>query len=376
MRVLYAFPEPLPLPRARGVQAIHSIHALAGEIEAVDFAFEPAPGQPDPFSAYGLTRPGNVRLMPLSRRLPWPFAGLGLKSHRLFARRLVARVRRGDKPDVILVRHVKLAAALARCLPHIPLAYEAHEVFADTASPRHAERIGRIESRALGAVRLLLANSRATAERLRARYPAAAAAEVLPNGVTVPAAPPPRDWRNAGREIVYAGSLFGWKGVADLVAAAALLPGRRITIIGGETEAVARLRAAAPQGGAELVFAGRLPHAEVQRRLAASCIAVLPNRADRDSAFTSPLKLFEYLAAGCAVVATDLPAVREILGAEDAAWAAPGDPASLAAAIRSLTENPAAAEAVAARGFARVQAYSWQARARRLAGLLRERCGA
>ena len=63
--------------------------------------------------------------------------------------------------------------------------------------------------------------------------------------------------------------------------------------------------------GAAVVFSGRIAPAAVRALLEKSCIAVLPNRADADSAFTSPIKLFEYMAAGCAVVAADLPAAED-----------------------------------------------------------------
>jgi glycosyltransferase involved in cell wall biosynthesis len=373
LRVLYAFPEPLPLPRARGVQVAHSVYSLAAEVGQLDLAYEHVDDEPDPFAAYGLTKPANVRLVPVSRGWPWPLHRLGGHSNWLFAKRLAGTIA-SSLPDVVLVRHIKLACALGKRLPSLPLAYEAHEVFADTAPRHRSGRMERIEACALTASRLVLANSAATARRLRQRYPAATPAEVLPNGVNVPVAPLPRDWSGASREVVYAGSFFGWKGVDDLVAAAALLPGHRITLIGGDADGIARLRSMAPAGGAELVFTGRLPHDEVQRRLATACVAVLPNRADPDSAFTSPLKLFEYLAAGCAVVSTDLPPIHEILGDNEASWASPGDPAGLAAAIRRLTADPAQASAAAALGFARVRNYSWQSRAQRLAGLLRQIC--
>lgn len=374
MRVLYAFPEPLPLPRARGVQVVHAAQSLAAEVEAIDFAYEPVADVPDPFAAYGLGRPANVRLLPISRRWPFPLQIFGGHSNRLFARRL-AEAARIARPDIILVRHIKLACALGRRLPAIPLAYEAHEVFADTANGRRAAGTARTEACAMAAARLTFANSRATAQRLAQLYPAAAAAEVLPNGVTIPDEMPSRDWTAAAREIVYAGSFFGWKGVDDLVAAAAFLPGHRITLIGGDEESIRRLREHAPAQGAELVFAGHLPHQEVQRRLAGACIAVLPNRPDPDSAFTSPLKLFEYMAAGCAVVTTNLPSIREVLEDDEAGWAPPGDPAALADAILRFAADPAAAAATAARGFGRVQGFSWRMRARRLAASLRRGCG-
>ena len=83
-------------------------------------------------------------------------------------------------------------------------------------------------------------------------------------------------------------------------------------------------------------------------QLGASCIAVLPNRDDTDSRFTSPIKLFEYMAAGCALVVSDLPSLREVLGQDDAVWTAPGDAASLASAIRALAEDPERARRLAA----------------------------
>ena len=54
---------------------------------------------------------------------------------------------------------------------------------------------------------------------------------------------------------------------------------------------------------------------------------VLPNPASAISThFTSPLKLFEYMAAGRAIVASDLPAIREVLrDGENALLVTPGD---------------------------------------------------
>lgn len=370
MRVLYAFPEPLPLPRARGVQVVHAIHSLAREVASIDFAFEPVPGHPDPFAAYGLRCPANVRLLPLSRHLPWPFHGLRLRSHRLFAARLRKTVV-DHPPDVVLVRHIKLARALERDLPSVPLAYEAHEVFADTTQSRRPGAIATTEAAAVKGAALLIANSQATAARLLDRYHPQARVEVLPNGVNIPHLPVERDWREASQKIVYAGSLFGWKGVDDLVDAAALLPGFTIDIIGGSSTEIARLEKRAA-GGARLAFAGRLAHADTLARIGGACIAVLPNRPDPDSRFTSPLKLFEYLAAGCAVVTSDLPAIREILAGDEAEWFPPGNAAELAAAIRRLADDPARAQAMASRGRARAASFSWPNRARRLAALLSE----
>ena len=80
----------------------------------------------------------------------------------------------------------------------------------------------------------------------------------------------------------------------------------------------------------------------------------------------SPLKLFEYMAAGVPIVASDLPALREILSdGNNALLTPPGDPQALATAIRSLLESPARREAIARRARSDVAGHSWETRARR-----------
>ena len=96
----------------------------------------------------------------------------------------------------------------------------------------------------------------------------------------------------------------------------------------------------------------------------------MPNRADADSAFTSPIKLFEYMAAGCAIVASDLPAVREILAGDEAVWVRPGDAHSLAAGLRRLTSDPGLARALSERVRVKARRYTWSQRGIDLAQLL------
>jgi len=113
-----------------------------------------------------------------------------------------------------------------------------------------------------------------------------------------------------------------------------------------------------------------VPHREVTRALQSACSAVLPNRDDPDSRFTSPIKLFEYMAAGCAIVASDLPALRDILPADAAVWARPGDARALADALRGLAADPARAQALGARVRELAHGLTWQARAEKLEALL------
>ncbi len=372
MRLLYAFPEPLPLPRARGVQVAHAVSSLVQAGVCVDLAYVPVDGQ-SPLAPAGLSTINGLGLLPLSRGWPGllgsmlPFSRM--HSVRFFMRRLTGEIA-VRKPDALYVRHLKLAGLLLARPGLPPLVYEAHEVFADTAKAKDRESTLAMERRVVREAAALVCNSRATAARLAELYGPPRQLLVLPNGVKRPAALPEKPWGDCRRHVVYAGSFFGWKGVADLVAAAATLNGFRLTLIGGEPEQIARLRGQIQGGGAEVEFLTRMSHAEVMARIAGACIAVLPNRPDPDSAFTSPIKLFEYMAAGCAVVTADLPAIREILGETDAAWFRAGDPLSLRDALVALGNDCERARSMGQRLRARSAEFTWERRAERLKDFL------
>lgn len=270
-----------------------------------------------------------------------------------------------------MIRHVKLAAMLLKHFPQRPLLYEAHEVFADTAASSQQERIARDEQAVVYGAAAIVTNSGATAARLRERYPRISCPmAVIPNGVSLPKSLPAKPWNELQRHVIYAGSFFAWKGVADLAAAAADLPGFRIRLIGGDQVQANALLKDLPPFAADLVFEDRQPHAEIMQKLTEACIAVLPNRPDTDSRFTSPIKLFEYMGAGCAVVASDLPSIREILADDEAAWFTPGDPGSLAAALLKLAANPAAAKSMGERLRRKAEQFTWEQRARKLSTII------
>ena len=379
VKILYAFPEPLPLERARGVQVAHAVVELArqgldGSL-SIELAYVPE-GEQHPTRYYGLEPPDNLAFTPLSRAPGWPLSWLlpRLHSNRFFMNRLEQRIAAlqattNKERLVVMVRHLKLAAMLIDRHPALPLAYEAHEVFGDTAHAAKQNEQSALEQRVVQRAALVLANSAATAARLKERY-GERRIDVLPNGVDWPDTLPAKDWNAAGQHIIYSGSFFGWKGVSDLVQAAGDLPGCRITLLGGNAEQIERERSHLPANGAEVVFRGHVPHGEVAQALGTACIAVLPNRDDPDSRFTSPIKLYEYMAAGCAIVASDLPALREVLADDAAVWVKAGDAHSIAKGIRSLADSPDLARAIGERVREQARSLTWQARAEKLAALL------
>ena len=80
--------------------------------------------------------------------------------------------------------------------------------------------------------------------------------------------------------------------------------------------------------------------------------------------FTSPLKLFEYMASGVPIVASDLPSLRDVLTDRRNALLVPaGDERALHGALVELRDNPALAQRLGAQALLDVQRFTWRARA-------------
>ncbi len=167
--------------------------------------------------------------------------------------------------------------------------------------------------------------------------------------------------------VVYTGGLLGWKGVDLLVEAARGLPELRFVIAGGMQADVAALRERA-QGLEHVRIDGFQPPARVPLYLAAADLGVVPNRSQPaiSARYTSPLKVFESMAAGLPLVASDLPSLREVLDSERALFVDPDQAQSLAAGLRELAGDPGRRSAMAAAQRASAAGHTWDARAARL----------
>jgi glycosyltransferase involved in cell wall biosynthesis len=193
--------------------------------------------------------------------------------------------------------------------------------------------------------------------------------EVLPNAVALERFAAARQ-RTGGRPTaVFTGTLRPWHGAETIAEAWALL-GRDAPalLVVGDGHDRELLEAA----GARVT--GALPHASVPALLAQAQIGLAPYaRAAPD--YFSPLKLFEYLAAGLATVAADLPAVRAIVSEREALLVPRGDAGALAEAVAALAD-PERRERLGAAGRALVAAeHTWDRRARRILAVASECAG-
>lgn len=175
--------------------------------------------------------------------------------------------------------------------------------------------------------------------------------------------------------VVYTGSLLTWKGVDLLVEAARQLPEVRFVIAGGMDADVAALREVAA-GLNNVRLDGFQAPERVPTYLVAGDVGVVPNRSQPaiSSKYTSPLKLFESLGAGLALVVSDLPSMRDVLAHGEDAWLVrPDDVDALAEGIRHLLSDSNLRYHLAKRGKKRAPSFSWDRRAERLISWMGQR---
>ena len=156
-----------------------------------------------------------------------------------------------------------------------------------------------------------------------------------------------------GRPLVLAvGRLAPQKGFGTLLEAAASWQDRRPrprVLIAGTGPLAARLGEQAADLGVDAEFGGWSD--DVPALLADADVVVLPSQWEGQ-----PLVLQEALAAGRPIVATDVGGVRALTGDDAAVLVAPGDPASLAAAVLRVLDDPGLAASLTAAAVARAAA--------------------
>ena len=188
--------------------------------------------------------------------------------------------------------------------------------------------------------------------------------------------------RVRGRCVIgFVGSLKPWHGVETLFEAFTRLLLRRfavhLLVVGDGPGREALERLAADRGIAEdVTFAGAVSHAEVPAWLSIMDIATAPYTPQPDFYF-SPLKLFEYMAAGVPVVAGRIGQLSELLEHErNALLHAPGDAPALAVELERLVRDPMLRRRIGLAGREGIgEERTWRGHARRVETLVRTLAG-
>jgi glycosyltransferase involved in cell wall biosynthesis len=145
----------------------------------------------------------------------------------------------------------------------------------------------------------------------------------------------------------YVSTMWAYEGIRFLIQAAAILRdrGRRVRVLlVGDGEDRPALEAEARRLGVHdgtVIFAGRVPHADVQRYYSVIDVFVVPRTNDRVSRLVTPLKPYEAMALERAVVVSGVDALLEIVSnGETGLSFRPEDPIDLADVVEPLLDDP------------------------------------
>ncbi|PJE57918.1 MAG: hypothetical protein COU81_03580 [Candidatus Portnoybacteria bacterium CG10_big_fil_rev_8_21_14_0_10_36_7] len=168
--------------------------------------------------------------------------------------------------------------------------------------------------------------------------------------------------------ILYSGHLYKWKGVYNLVDASVLLDDNTMIVFVGGTinEDVPTFKKYIEEKKADnILILGPKEYSDIPYYLAAADILVLPNSPEerKSSLYTSPLKMFEYMASDRPIVASDLVSLREILTDKSAVFFHADDSVDLADKIKYILNNQEIAVKIAAQAQNDVSKHSWRKRA-------------
>lgn len=172
-------------------------------------------------------------------------------------------------------------------------------------------------------------------------------------------------------DVCYVGSISAIRGIRELVQACGMLRTPvpvRLALAGSFAEPALAREVALLPGWQRVQALGHLDRAGVSRVMAnafAGLVTLLPTASYRDAL---PVKMFEYMAAGIPVIASDFPRWRAIVESSDCGLCVdPRDPAAIAAAIDRLAQDPSLARRMGANGRRAVeQTYNWDNEAHKL----------
>jgi len=359
----------VPSETANSIQMMKAVHALAQlgyDVTLLVPESQQKPSSEELQSFYGLSTPFKIEhLRSASRRqFFWDAVRRAARMH----------------PDLVYT-WVPQSAVYA-LIHHLPVISELHDLPSGAAGPWWYRLFHWIPGR-----KRMLVITRALQDALENRYGRYIPSKdviIAPNGIeperfeNLPAVEPAR--RQLGLTeaptVVCTGHLYAGRGAELFVELAKAIPDAQFVWAGGNLEDVAAWK----ERSAHLhnvTFSGFIPNDRLPLYQAAADILIMPygkvigisSGGGNSAAISSPLKMFEYLAAGRAIITSDLPVFHEVLNAQNAMFCPPEDVPAWTAAVRALLDYPARREALASQARQDSLRYSWTERAKRaLAG--------
>ena len=160
------------------------------------------------------------------------------------------------------------------------------------------------------------------------------------------------------------------KGIADILKSIKVLNDNDILFVavGGSDKEIAHYQELTRELGVEKMvkLIGFSPQPKLAIFQKAADVLLMPFPYNEHYAFyMSPLKMFEYMASGRPIVATDLPSIKEILNDQSSILVRPGDPQRLVRGIKEALK-PELSQKISQQAFQDVQNYTWEKRAEKI----------
>lgn len=184
--------------------------------------------------------------------------------------------------------------------------------------------------------------------------------------------------------VMYVGHLYTWKGGDTLLGLAKLLSARLdivLAIVGGDEieikeylkkmEGLPTNRQKADEVSQEfsnLLLLGHKFKKDIPSYLKSADILLLPNTSQTEESvsFTSPIKMFEYMASGVPIIASNLPSLRAVLNEQNALLVEPDNAAALLKAIEKILVDNNFAQNIGRKAKEDVKKYTWNEYAKKI----------
>ena len=165
------------------------------------------------------------------------------------------------------------------------------------------------------------------------------------------------------------------KGLKTMIESLPLLDKEiKIAFVGGDETEVKEYKSLAQRFNvlSRCIFIGYQSYKNMIKYMKAMDALVLPSPDSPLAYYSSPLKLFEYLASGRPIIASDLPALREILNDKNSLFFKPDNSADLARAIKMLRSSQMLGYHLSQQGLADIKQYTWLKRAENILNFISE----
>lgn len=369
MKIIYLSRSMLPSKAANSVQVMkmcqalvkagHSLKLVAGAAESpsLDYLFD----------YYGVKE--RFEIMLLKGRTE---TAAGLLT---YLAKFYFWIKNTDRPDIFYGRDL-FTLTLASFTHKVPFYYEAHK---PPSNPVYfLLNLLLIKNKRL--VKLVVITNSLKVEYL-AKFPGLPGEKVLvaPDGADIPKHSGPQPAGQCKRDktvIGYVGHLYPGRGIDLILTLAKELPQFIFRIVGGNEKDIAYWRNIC-RGMDNIEFTGFIPPKDLARVYSGIDLVLAPYQSrvsipggGDTSRWMSPLKIFEYMAFAKPIIASDLPAIREVLtGGVNAVLCRPDNTADWAGAIMLLEQDKSLRKQIAANAFKDLtDNYTWDKRAARILG--------